>query len=162
MNEFEFSVAKSEDLPELIALYESLKGTPGCTWHAEYPTWEIIKSDIDRGSLYLLRDKGIIVAGAAAGDDEESLAEFGWEYANYCVLARVGVAKDYQGKGTGSYLVKKVTEEVKKRGFDGIVLLVNKYYPSGIALYERNGFTRIGEAAIEQYGLNFYKYELKF
>lgn len=157
-----FDIARAGDIPEITALYEGLKGTPGCTWHDEYPSWDMVKGDVSSNSLYVLRDKGVIIAAAYAGGDHELTADGGWESRNPCVLARMGVAKVWQGKGVGTLMLKKLIDAVRERGYDGIALIVNKYYPSGIALYERNGFVRRGEASLEQYGLNFYKYELVF
>lgn len=162
MNSLVFDIAKNEDMPEITAIYEHLKGTPGCTWHDEYPTWDILSSDINSGSLYVLRDKGAIIAAASVRGDDDLASEAGWESKNPCVLTRMGVARDYQGKGVGSFMLKKLIDAALARGYGGIVLIVNKYYPSGIALYERNGFVRRGEASLPEYGLNYYKYELVF
>ena len=33
--------AQSADAISVVALYQSLVGTPGCPWHADYPTLEM-------------------------------------------------------------------------------------------------------------------------
>lgn len=52
--------ATRSDADDVLALYRSLIGTSGCTWHADYPTAENIAHDLANGTLYVVR--------AAAGD----------------------------------------------------------------------------------------------
>lgn len=45
--------ALPKDAEEIYAIYEALKGSPGCPWNEEYPTLEYVCDDIEkRGSLY--------------------------------------------------------------------------------------------------------------
>lgn len=39
-----------------------------------------------------------------------------------CDLARIGVLKEYQGKGIAKILVKYIEQDILKRGFDGRLL----------------------------------------
>lgn len=140
-------LAKFEDKESILSLYHSLIGTPGCTWSIEYPSDDDIEHDIHNGYLYCLcDDNDIVVAVAVAGTDNE-LDQISWKdnMKNPCVLSRVGVKQSMHNKGLGYRIVKYVIEDVKKRGYDGIRLLVSKTNPSAIALYEKLHFNRSGE-----------------
>ena len=154
---YTFSTARAADAPAVLTLYQSLIGTPGCTWSGDYPTGEFVRNDIRAGALYVLKDEqGALIAAASAGGERE-LDDLVWTPQNPCELARVGVALPLQHQGIASYLLKQVMEAVKQRGFDGIILLVSIHHAAAIALYEKHGFTRCGE--INRYGFDFYRYQ---
>lgn len=44
-------IATISDREEGMNLYQSLKGTPGCTWDDEYPTFYEVDQDIREQSL---------------------------------------------------------------------------------------------------------------
>ncbi len=44
--------ASAADQAEILVLYRSLIGQPGCTWCEEYPDEEIVAEDLHSGSLY--------------------------------------------------------------------------------------------------------------
>jgi ribosomal protein S18 acetylase RimI-like enzyme len=155
-----FSLAQETDAPAVFALYRSMIGTPGCTWSDEYPTEELVLQDIRAQSLYILRDsKGNLVAAAAAGPDDE-LKDLHWELSNPCELARVAVAIPLQNRGVGTRLLSRIISAVKVRGFGGIRMLVSVNNPHALALYDKNGFTRLDK--VHMYGQDFYRYQMKF
>ncbi|MDR0325136.1 MAG: GNAT family N-acetyltransferase [Oscillospiraceae bacterium] len=159
MDKYDFLLASENDIPEIIGIYHSLIGTPGCTWNEYYPTEEIARSDIESGSLYILKEGAAIVAVAAAGPFDE-LGSLRWSPQNPCELARIGVVPALHRQGIGTMLLRKVMEAVKKRGFDGIIMLVSKSSPAALALYDRNGFERCGDAFM--FGFDFYCYQMQF
>ena len=65
-----------------------------------------------------------IIAVAAAGKDNEleHLECWNKEIIIPCDLARIGVLKEYQGKGIAKILVKYIEQAILKRGFDGKLL----------------------------------------
>ena len=157
---YHFSPAQETDAPEVFALYRGMIGTPGCTWSDAYPTYDLIQRDIRTGSLYILKDaQGQIAAAAAAGPDDE-LEDLHWDLQNACELARIAVAVSLQNRGIGSYLLQQVITAVKARGFDGIRMLVSKTNPHALAMYDKNGFTRLDE--VQMYGYDFYRYQMVF
>jgi ribosomal protein S18 acetylase RimI-like enzyme len=153
-------MASNKDKESIISLYESLIGIPGCTWSNEYPTIREVQYDIDNSSLYcLLDDNESIIAVASAGKYDE-LEGLLWNkrIKNYCELARVGVKKSMHNKGFGCTILEYVIKDVRKRGFDGIRMLVSKTNPSALALYEKLNFKRCGET--KMYGIDFFCYEM--
>ncbi len=157
---YRFEVAQETDAPGIFSLYQSLIGTPGCTWNEDYPTIALVARDIQTGSLYVLKEeRGTVIAAASAGPDDE-LAEFGWDLDTPCELARVAVSASLQNKGVGSCLLKQVVAAVKARGFDGIRMLVSVDHPHALALYDKNGFERLD--TVRMYGHVFYRYRMAF
>ena len=64
MDTYKFSLANYDDLSEIMDLYHSIIGTPGCTWSMDYPNKENVESDIINKSLYILKYDEKIVAVA--------------------------------------------------------------------------------------------------
>ena len=54
MDDYNFLLASPNDIPEIINIYHTLIGTPGCTWGLDYPNLETAESDIKNESLYVL------------------------------------------------------------------------------------------------------------
>ena len=155
---YTFSIATKSDADAVFALYQSLIGTPGCTWNAYYPTIEFVHSDIQLQSLYILKDtQGKIIAAASCGGERE-LEDFDWNLKNPCELARVAVSSAMHNQGIGSYLLKQVITAVKARGFDGICMLVGIENDAALALYAKFGFERLD--AVHMYEHDFYQYRL--
>ncbi len=157
---FTFSLAQQTDAAAVFALYQSLIGTPGCTWNEYYPDEALVTRDMETGSLYILKDeRGALIAAASAGPDDE-LEELQWDMDHPCELARVAVSISMQNRGVGSFLLQRVISAVKARGFDGIRMLVNVANPHALALYDKNGFQRLD--TVRMYGHEFYRYQMKF
>ena len=156
---YDFSLAASDDIPAIMAIYGSLIGTSGCTWGDDYPCMDNVVNDIASGSLYVIRDGDTIISVAAAGFCDE-LEDFVWSPKNPCDLARIGVVSDKQNRGIGSLMLQNVIAAVKLRGFDGIRMLVSKTNPHALAMYDKNGFTRLNEVVI--FDIDFYRYEMVF
>jgi ribosomal protein S18 acetylase RimI-like enzyme len=156
MGNYEFLLACYDDVPEIMDVYHSLIGTPGCTWSLDYPDKETVQSDIDSSSLYVLKERNKIIAVAAAGVSDE-LAHLQWDLKKPCELARVGVVTPFQNCGVGTIILQNVIAAVKQRGFDGIIMLVSKTNPAALALYDKNGFEKCGEAFM--YDIDFFCYK---
>lgn len=157
---YAFSLAQETDAPAVFALYRGMIGTPGCTWSDEYPTFDLVLRDIHADSLYILRDsQENLIAAATAGPDDE-LKDLQWDIQTPCELARVAVAIPLQSKGVGSFLLQSVMAAIKTRGFDGICMLVSIGNPHALALYDKNGFTRLD--TVQLYGYDFYRYQMVF
>lgn len=159
MNGYTFLLASYEDIPEIVGIYHSLIGTPGCTWDLDYPNRETAESDVDSKSLYILKKNDEIIAVASAGEFNE-LGHLPWTPTNPCELARIGVRPTMQRQGIGTMILQNVMKTVQEKGFDGIRMLVSKTNPAALALYEKNGFVKRGETFM--FDLDFFCYEIKF
>jgi Homocysteine/selenocysteine methylase (S-methylmethionine-dependent) len=159
MNNYTFLLADYDDIPEIVRLYTSLVGTPGCTWDIDYPSKETAESDIKINSLYILKSDNKIIAVASIGAFDE-LNDLPWEPENPCELARIGVLPTMQKQGIGTVILQNVINVAKEKGFDGIRMLVSKTNPAALALYDKNGFEKCGEAF--RFDIDFYCYQITF
>ena len=160
MNGYKFQLADHDDIPEILRIYHSVIGTPGCTWSLDYPNSEIAEDDIKNGWLYTLKkhDKIFAVASAGKFDDWAHLQE--WKPQNPCELARIGVNPEFQNQGVGTIILQHVIIAMKEKGFDGMRFIVSKTNPAALALYDKNGFERCGEAFI--FDIDWYCYQMVF
>lgn len=152
-------IAKHDDIPEIVSIYRSLIGTPGCTWDEDYPNAETAEYDINKGWLHALKKQDRIVAVVSIGDIGE-LSDLKWKPKNPCELARIGVHPQLQKQGIGTLLLQHCFEVARNQGFDGIRILVAKTNTAALALYEKNGFERCGE--VFRFNTNFYCYQIAF
>ncbi len=159
MEHLTFALARHEDIPEIVAVYRSLIGTPGCTWNMDYPDERNALEDIEGNALFLLKDGGRIVAAASAGALDE-LGHLPWKPKNPCELARIGVVPDWQGRGVGTLMLRKIIEEMKARGFDGMCMLVSAQNPVALAMYGKIGIHKCGETFF--YGSGYGCYQMVF
>ena len=157
----EFLKATYDDVPEIMALYKDVIKNTFTTWDENYPSEDMIKGDIDDGNFYVLKDNLKIVAASFLGkktDDKEL-----WQNAlsSPMGVARICVSPTQQGKGVGTYFMKMLIDEAKKRGADGMHFHVCVQNPSAIKMYEKCGFRKFGDIVV-QYGFEFFKYEQVF
>jgi len=159
MHKHTFSLACYDDIPEIVRIYKSLVGTPGCTWVESYPSGKTAENDIAHNALYILRSGGRIIAVASIGDFDEP-GDLHWAPENPCELARIGVVPSMQNQGVGTMILENVIAVAKEKGFDGIRMLVSKMNPVALALYDKNGFERCGETRM--FDIDFYCYQMSF
>jgi len=159
MGRYNFLLANDSDLSEIMELYHSIIGTPGCTWSLDYPCEENVEADIKSKSLYILKNHDKIVAVAAAGSFDE-LDHLYWRPKKPCELARIGVDPTMQKQGVGTIILQNVINTMKSKDFDGIRMLVSKTNSAALALYNKNGFEMCGETFM--FGIDFYCYQMNF
>ena len=159
MGTYNFLLADYSDLSEIMDLYHSIIGTPGCTWSLDYPNYENVESDINNKSLFILKYDNKIVAVAAAGSFNE-LEHLNWKPKKPCELARIGVAPAMQKRGVGTILLQNVIDTMKRNNLDGIRMLVSKTNSAALAFYNKYGFEMCGETYM--FGIDFYCYQMTF
>ena len=160
MDDYTFQLANYDEIPKIVSIYHSLVGTPGCTWSLDYPNIETAEDDIKNNWLYTLKkhDKIIAVASAGKFDDWEHLMQ--WKPKNACELARIGVNPSFKKQGIGTIILQHIIAEMKKQGFDGMRFIVSKTNPAALALYDKNGFERCGEAFV--FDRDWFCYQMVF
>jgi ribosomal protein S18 acetylase RimI-like enzyme len=80
-----------------------------------------------------------------------------WTNKNSKEIARVVVAKEYQGQGIAYKMVKNIEVVLQKRGCKAIHLSAAKINIPAYKTYIKAGFTLVGEA--DMYGSNYYLLE---
>lgn len=157
-----FLKAEPNDVPEIMALYKEVIKTTFTTWDENYPSADLIKSDIDDGNFYVFKtDDGKIVAASFLGVKKDDAEHWFHTLSNPMGVARICVSRLQQGKGVGTAFMKMLIDEAKRRGADGMHFHVCTKNSSAIKMYEKCGFVRYGEV-VEQYGFEFFKYEQVF
>ena len=158
--EYKIVAACEEDREELLALYKSQVGREGCPWTDEYPSNETIDFDLSRNALFVMKSEGKIIGAISIDEDEEvnTLPCWNRELEPEAEFSRIAVSPDMQGQGIGKILVKFLLDELKKRGFKGVHIIVNRYNPKALRLYDSFDFKNVGECSM--YNQDFFCYEL--
>lgn len=152
--------AKKEELPQVLKLYRSVIGSPGCTWDVFYPNEMTLQEDFASGNLYVLDNgKQLIGAGSVVPENELDDLTFWGISKNAREIARIVVAPIHQGKGYGKQLVSKLCKRMGEAGCEAVHLLAATQNPAACRLYERVGFRRKGKC--NRYGHDYYAYEKK-
>ncbi len=160
--EYEIVMATEEDRNEILALYKAQIGQDYCPWDEDYPSNEAINWDLSRDALFVLKINGSIKAAVSIEEDEEVDRLLCWDKNLSPVgeLARVAVLPDEQNKGLGRIMLKFGMDELKRRGFKGIHILVNKYNTKAIRCYAVFGFRVVGECNMYEQEFLCYEREL--
>lgn len=146
--------ARPEDAAAVFALYHSLIDSPYGTWSEEYPSRELVYDDVRRGKTLVMRTEDGRLAAAIAVLDQEDEPEFDdagdWyeDVGRWSVPARLGVAKEMQGRGLAKAMLSAAMDEGRRRGCDGVRFLVAKGNVVALRAYARFGFDVCGECSM--------------
>ena len=157
---FSFTPASQEMLPELLGLCRRAAQAPGSHWDDQYPSLEILQSDLRQQALYRIdtpeeAPMGLISMGRIGEQndlpwpDEEALA---------CEMSRFGLDPAYQGQGLGGVIFLAAARHCFAQGFGSIRFLVCTQDQRLRRLYARCGAQHIGHQCL--YGLDFEQYLL--
>lgn len=152
--------ASATDQAEILALYRSLIGRPGCTWCEEYPDEEIVAEDLHSGSLYCARENGSIVGAVSIEWRDEEVERFDcWSKENEpaAYLSRVAVSRSAQGKGLAKELMRRTMAERKARGIKTARYPVSPGNEAAMRAYRALAFDFSGEA--DAFGQHWLCYE---
>lgn len=157
--DYEIVLAKEEDRAEIMALYKAQIGREFCPWTDEYPSDVTIDFDLSRDALFVLKMDGKIKAAVSLEEDEDVDNLTCWDAtkAPEGELARIAVDPEEQSKGLGRIMLQFGMDELKRRGFKGIHMLVNKHNKKAIRCYSVFGFDVVGECSM--YDQDFLCYE---
>lgn len=157
---FQIVPAAETDSAEVLALYKSQLGRKYCFWDEDYPNADTVAFDRSRDSLFVLKEKGRILAALSVDRDPEADALPCWtkELQPSGELARLAVLPTEQNRGLAKHIIRFGLEELKRRGFRSMHFLVVPENASAMACYAHFGFTRVGECDL--YGRHFWCYEI--
>jgi len=157
--EEEIVLAAEEDREGILALYGAQKGRPFCAWDEDYPSNETVDWDFSRDALFVLKRNGKILAAVSIEEDEDADRLPCWNEALAPAgeLARIAVAPEEQNRGLGRRMLQFGMEELKRRGYRGIRMLVNRNNEKAIRCYAVFGFRTAGEC--HMYDQDFLCYE---
>ncbi|MCR4624688.1 MAG: GNAT family N-acetyltransferase [Lachnospiraceae bacterium] len=157
--DYEIVLAKEENRAEIMALYKAQIGREFCPWTDGYPSDETIDWDFSRDALYVLKMDGRVKAAVSLEKDEDVDNLECWDQtkAPEGELARIAVDPEEQSKGLGRIMLRFGMDELKRRGYKGIHMLVNKHNKKAIRCYSVFGFDVVGEC--HMYDQDFLCYE---
>lgn len=160
--EYEIVMAAKEDRNEILSLYKAQIGREFCPWSEDYPSNEAIDWDLSRDALFVLKMDGSIKAAVSIEEDEEADLLSCWDatLAPAGELARLAVLPDEQNRGFGRIMLKFGMDELKRRGFQSVHILVNKYNTRAIHCYAVFGFRVAGECRMYEQDFLCYEKEL--
>lgn len=155
--------AKPEDAEAVFALYHALIDAPCSTWSEDYPSREIVDSDVSSGKTLVMREpSGQIVAAIAllAPEDEpeyEEMAPWDPTVTRWAIPARLGVDKAHQGKGLARRMLSAAMDAAREEGCDGVRFLVAERNPIAQRSYAKLGFDICGSC--ERWGERWLCYQ---
>jgi ribosomal protein S18 acetylase RimI-like enzyme len=160
MRSFERAVAADADF--IQAMFEEAKRVGRLTgttdWDEFYPNREILDEDIERGDLWALREDGRILAVIALLNEEfEEGVDVRWADARACELARLCVDPGLQSRGIGAEMMRLVSEEAARQGYNATRHLASVYNPAALRLYRKLGYTELGP--VHCYGRDYIAFE---
>ena len=95
----------------------------------------------------------VFVAEAASPSGEDTTTVVGWSSLNvynprpayqYVADFSIYIERGWRGKGVGRRLLEHLIEQARALGYHKMMLSTFPFNASGVALYERMGFTRAG------------------
>ena len=152
-----FRIAQKEDTSRVLTLYRDAKYNKFSVWDDSYPTITEIEHDLETDNLFVFTFDNIIVGAISIVPENEMDDLNCWTNKNSKEIARVVVAKEYQGQGIAYKMVKNIEVVLQKRGCKAIHLSAAKINIPAYKTYIKAGFTLVGEA--DMYGSNYYLLE---
>ena len=152
--------ARKDDLPEILKMYRSVIGKNGCNWTVAYPNEATLQEDFQSGNLYVLwRGSKMIGAGSIVPKNELDDLNC-WNYhKNVAEIARIVIKPEYQSKGFGKHLVKKLCYKLNEKSYNAVHILVSTKNHHALNLYRETKFYCKGE--FQRYDHSYYAFERK-
>jgi len=154
-------MATEEDRDEIMSLYKVQLGREFCPWNEYYPSNDTIDADFSRDGLFVLKKDGKIIAAISVEEDEEVDNLNCWDKSlePEGELARLAVLPGEQNKGIARMMLEFGMDELRRRGYKGIHILVGKHNKKAIRSYKVFGFKVVGECYM--YDHDYLCYEKK-
>ena len=144
--------ATEQELDELLAFYrhvaDTMEGKQIRHWHwGRYPTEEMIREDVQKGELYVLRTDGEITAavGVVFGQEEAYNALHWTGGVNPGSFHRLAVHPAMQGAGLGGIVLDDVQQLLRRNGCDCVRCDTSENNGPALRFYEKLGFRRCGK-----------------
>jgi len=117
-------------------------------WGRFYPNRWVIGKDLKKGHLYAIFHKEICIGVVVVNQEQSSkYAGLPWNdlKGRPAVIHRLAVHPEWQGKGIGKQLLQHAEALAKSKGCTGIRLDAYSDNSNAIRMYERAGYTPIGQ-----------------
>ena len=117
-------------------------------WNMSYPDPFKLLSEVEKGSLYIIKTKGICIGTITIDEQQESVFDkVDWKNKTdkFLVLHRIAVFPSWQKKGIGRKLIEFAEKFAKDNNYKSIRLDVASSSKHLIKLYESIGYTYTGD-----------------
>ena len=154
-NDMRVMRAGAEDIEAIYTLYHGLIDLPYSTWSEDYPTREIVREDVEQHVVLIMRDEcGEIAAAIALWHEFEFGDAAPWypDVKRWAMLSRLGVRRDWQGKGIAKRMLTAAMDTAREDGCEAVQFLVAKSNPIAQRAYASLGFDICGEAELWEAG----------
>lgn len=150
--ELEFRRAGTDDLDALVALYgaaaQDMREKGIDQWDEYYPDQETLTEDVESGDMTLGLLDGQLACAYVVNREYDPEYELGaWEHTegDFCVLHRLCVNPQLQGRGLARQAMARMEKNARDQGFDSVRLDVFSQNLHAQRLYEKLGYRRTGE-----------------
>ncbi len=159
-----FRKAVSQDLPDTYALKQAViqNPYPGMSWSETYPSKEILRNDIETGSLFLLLTETGQLIGAVSINETYDIhyQSVKWKTPYPALyMHRLFIAPDRRGRHIGEILIGFVEDEARKQKYRSIRFDSCTTNIPAHLLYARCGYARCGEISLTGKNGSFYTFE---
>ncbi|MBN1599010.1 MAG: GNAT family N-acetyltransferase [Bacteroidales bacterium] len=116
-------------------------------WNSAHPSPELIKNDIEKGTLYLYTDLGIVQGMINLSDEiPEEYKDIKWKLENEKILyvKRFAIHPLWQEANIGEQLIGFAENFAKEHNFKGVRLDVLDSYPLNEKFFESKDYGKAG------------------
>lgn len=160
-NNLSFQLVKETELDEVWDLYKLVIKTTLTTWDENYPSIDLIKSDISNNELFCIKtNSNKIVAVAYVSNYFENIKTWQNKLYNPYKFARICTHPEYQGLGIATFFLQNIIDYCKNKNSDGLQISVYINNIAAIKLYNKFNFIKTGTSS--NYGYDYYNFELVF
>lgn len=149
-----FRQAKKEDLHQIWEILEKAiqrrKEEGSNQWQDGYPNPSVIKNDIEKGSGYVLIEKGNTIVGYCALllNDEPAYAHIKGKWltnADFIVYHRVAISENHLGQGLAQKMLQYIESFARNHSTYSIRADTNFDNAGMLRIFEKMGYTYCGE-----------------
>ena len=131
-------------------------------WNPYYPNIEVIKEDIEEGTLYIIKEEDMPIAVITLNEKqsiEYQQMEWTIKEGRFLVVHRLAVHPSHQSKGMARKLMEFGEQLGKVDNFAAIRMDAYSGNPRALALYESMGYTKTGIVQFPMRSKHFYCFE---
>ena len=153
----EFCLASNNDLPAIMAIIHDaqvfMKPQGSGQWQDGSPSESTIREDILSHRFYVAKSEtGIAGVCAVLGYDKDYVALTSGRWIQdvpYLVIHRFAVAGQSRHSGIGTFMIESIAQMARQQGIDDLRADTHAKNLPMIALLEKSGFVRRGEAMLD-------------
>jgi ribosomal protein S18 acetylase RimI-like enzyme len=133
-------------------------------WDEIYPSVEVVEDDVRAKCLFVIQEQGRCVAAICLNEvqpDEYRSVSWRCSAGRVLVIHRLCVHPDWQTHGLARELMDFSEDHARAHGYASIRLDAYTGNSRAIALYEKRGYARVGQARFPRRPLPFDLFELE-